>query len=234
MKFMFHLEADRLTGLLYLIVVVSGIFSIAYVPSQLFVSGDSAATVQNIRTSENLYRVGIAVGFICYIAFLLLPLAFYKLFSHVDRHVAQIMVILAVASVPLSLGNLANKLDVLTLISGKVYLNAYSPEQVDAAVMLSLAKYNSGILVAEIFWGLWLLPLGILMYRSRMVPRALGVCLVFGCFGYLVDVFGSTAIPGYNASGLADFATLPASIGEICTCLWLLVLGAKHPQASAG
>ncbi|HXI11772.1 MAG TPA: DUF4386 domain-containing protein [Thermoanaerobaculia bacterium] len=227
MKTLPDVDVGRATGLLYLIVVVSGIFSLAYVPSQLIVPGDGAATFRRIEASENLFRLGIAAGFVCYTAFLLLPLAFYKLLAHVDRRAALLMVLFAVASVPLSLGNLVNKLDVATLISGRSYLRGYSPEQLHAAVMLSLARYNSGVLVAEIFWGLWLLPLGYLVFRSRILPRTLGVFLVLGCFGYLIDVFGRTAVPGYATTTLASLATLPASIGEIGTCLWLLLFGAR-------
>ena len=229
MRLLHSIGVARTTGLLYFIVVLTGIFGLAYVPSQLFVSGDGVATVQNIRASEGLYRLGIAAGFVCCIAFLLLPLSFHRLLSHVDRRAAFLMVGFAVVSVPLSLGNLTNKLDVLTLLSGKAFLSAYSPEQLGAAVMLSLAKYNSGILIAELFWGLWLLPLGILVYRSGMLPRALGAFLILGCFGYLLDVFGRTAVSGYSATALSNYVTLPAAVGEIGTCLWLLAFGAKKP-----
>ena len=224
----------RIAGLLYLVVVLTGIFSLGYVPSQLIVSGDGAATVERIAASESLFRLGVAAGFACYIAFLLLPLALHRLLAHVDSRAAFLMVLFAVVSVPISLGNLVNMLDVMTLLDGKAYLSSYAPEQIHAAVMLSFSRYNSGLLVAQIFWGLWLLPLGYLVFRSRMLPRTLGVLLMLGCLGYLIDVFGSTAAPGYSATYLARFATVPASIGEIGTCLWLVVFGAKNlPKAAA-
>lgn len=228
------ISAARTAGLLYLVVVVTGIFSLGYVPSQLIVSGDGAATVERIVASERLFRLGIAAGFVCYIAFLLLPFALHRLLAHVNRRAAFLMVVFAVVSVPISLSNLVNKLDVVTLISGKPYLSTLSPEQIQTAVMLSLARYNSGVLVAEIFWGLWLLPLGYLIFRSRMLPRALGVLLMLGCFGYLIEVFGTTLIPGYSKTALGRFATLPASIGEIGTCLWLLVVGTRSTPETGG
>lgn len=228
------LSTARIAGLVYLVVVLSGIVSLAYVPSKLTVRDDAAQTVRNITESQELFRAGIAAGFVCYIAFLVLPLLLFRLFGHVDRNAAMLMAVLAVASVPISLLNMVHKLDVLTLLSGKPYLAGYSPEQLNAAVMLSLASYGSGILVAKIFWGLWLLPLGYLVLRSGMIPRVLGLFLVLGCVGYLVDVFGRTLVADYASSAIAGYATLPASVGEIGTCLWLLVFGAGSKPETGG
>jgi hypothetical protein len=204
------------------------------VPSQLIVSGDPARTVENIAASQGLFRFDIASGFICYVAFLFLPLAFYRLLSHVSQSGAMLMVLLAIVSVPIALGNLVNKLDVLTLLSGKAYLAHYSVDQLNAAVMLSLARYDSGVLVAKIFWGLWLLPLGYLVFRSDLLPKVLGILLMLGCFGYLVDVFGATLFSEYSSTNIARFARVPASIGEIGTCLWLVIFGASKRAESVG
>jgi len=224
----------RTTGLIYLIVVMTGILSLAYVPSQLVVPEDANKTVENIRASQDLFRIGIAAGFVCYLAFLLLPLAFYRLLSHVSQNIAVLMVIFAIVSVPISLGNMVNKIEVLTLLSGKAYLASYSAEQLNAAVMWSLARYNNGVLVAKIFWGLWLLPLGYLVFRSGMLPKILGVLLMAGCFGYLIDVFGTALSSAYSLSSIAEFVILPATIGEIGTCLWLVIFGARKQAQSVG
>ena len=99
--------------------------------------------------------------------------------------------------------------------------------------MQSLAAYGNGQWVLEIFWGLWLFPLGYLVVRCRFLPRTLGVLLMAGCAGYLVDFLGRLLIPAYLHSPLADYATLPAAIGEIGTGLWLLVFGARGPARRA-
>ena len=234
MALLTRIGPGRAAGLIYLIVIATGILSLAFVPSQLIVSGDPARTVENIAASQGLFRIDIASGFICYVAFLFLPLAFYRLLSHVSQSGAVLMVLLAVVSVPIALGNLVNKLDVLTLLSGKAYLANYSADQLNAAVMLSLARYDSGVLVAKIFWGLWLLPLGYLVFRSGMLPKVLGILLMLGCFGYLVDVFGATLFSEYSSTNTARFARLPASIGEIGTCLWLVIFGARKRVESVG
>ena len=223
-------KTARTAGLLYLIVVVTGIFSLAYVPSQIMVQGDASATVGNIAASEPLFRLGIVAGFICYTAFLLLPFALYKLLSPVGKNAAVLMVAFAVVSVPISFVNLLNKLDALSLLSGANYLQAFTTEQLHARVMLSLDAYSNGLLVSEIFWGLWLLPFGYLVFKSGFLPKVLGILLMAGCFGYLIDFFGSVLFSGYAETTLANFATKPAALGEIGTCLWLLIMGARERQ----
>lgn len=228
------LGPPRTAGLLYLIVVVTGIISLGWIPSQLIVPGDAARTIANISASEGLYRIGIAAGFVCYTTFLLLPLALYRVLGHVSRSAAVMMVAFALVSVPISLGNLVNRVNVLTLVSGSAHTRGLTPEQLHSAVMLSMAEYSNGILIAEIFWGLWLLPLGYLVFRSRMLPRLLGILLMAGCFGYLFDVFGTTLFVEYPEWSVARFATRPASLGEIGTCLWLVVMGAKERPRDVG
>ena len=225
-------KTARTAGLLYLIVVVTGIFSLAYVPSQIMVQGDASATVGNIAASEPLFRLGIVAGFICYTAFLLLPFALYKLLSPVGKNAAVLMVAFAVVSVPISFVNLLNKLDALSLLSGANYLQAFTTEQLHARVMLSLDAYSNGLLVSEIFWGLWLLPFGYLVFKSGFLPRVLGILLMIGCFGELCDVFGQVLFPGYADTVIASLMAMPGSLGEIGTCLWLLIMGAREPTRS--
>lgn len=223
----------RIAGLLYLVVVLAGIFSIAYVPSQTQVAGDAAATVAKITANTGLFRAGVAAGLVCYTAFLLLPLALFRLLHPHGRTAAVLMVALAAASVPVSLFNLTHKLDVLTLLGNASELHAFGAELVTAQVMLALKAYGNGLLVSKLFWGLWLLPFGWLVFTSRLLPRALGVLLVLGCFGYVIDVFVRLLAPEFAATPMAGYITLPATLGEIGTCLWLLVFGVRAP-AQAG
>ena len=223
-------QAARIAGLLYLIVVISGIFSLAYVPSQINMQGDASTTVSNIIVSESLFRFGIVASFVCYTVFLLLPLALYKLLSGVSKDAAVLMVVFAVVSVPISLISVRSKLDIVSLLSGSDYSRAIETAFVHAQVMVALDKYRNGLLVASVFWGLWLLPFGYLVFKSGFLPRILGVLLMIGCFGYLIDVVGSVILPAYAATPLANFATLPASVGEIGTCLWLLTVGTREPK----
>lgn len=221
-------KTARLAGFLYLIVVITGIFSLAYVPSKLIVRTDAAATFQNIAASEMLFRMSLVSSALCYLAFLLLPFVLYFLLRSVNEMAAKLMVVLAVVSVPISMLNLQNKYAVLTLIDGAEHLKIFSSQQIHSQMMTLLENYNHGILIVQIFWGLWLLPFGFLVYKSGFLPRILGVLLMLGCFGYLISFVGNTMIPDYGETLLARFARMPAAFGEIGTCLWLLIRGIKN------
>jgi hypothetical protein len=223
----------RVAGLLYLVVVVTGMYSLAYVPSHIAMSGDASTVVQNLTASESLFRSGIAAAVVCYIAFLLLPIALYRLLGTVATAPAVLMVAFALASVPISFANLTHRLDVLSILDVGSHLRSLSGEQLHAQVMLSLDAYRNGLLISEVFWGLWLLPFGYLVFKSGFLPRLLGILLMAGCFGYLIDVFGHLLWPGYAESAIADYVRLPAATGEIGTCLWLLIAGARWPRTQA-
>ncbi|WP_103070277.1 DUF4386 domain-containing protein [Aquimarina sediminis] len=218
-------KTARIAGVLYLIIVLTGILSLMYVPSKLIVWDNPSVTFNNIVASESLYRIGIFSGLICYVCFIALPLVLYKLLKKVNKNYAMLMVILAIVSVPISYLNIQNKVDVLTLISGNDYLKIFSVDQLQTQVMLLLESYHNGILIVEVFWGLWLFPFGYLVFKSGFLPKILGVFLMVGCFSYLAMVSGKILFPDYD---IPSFIMLPASIGEIGTCLWLLIMGAKN------
>jgi len=221
----------RLAGLLYLITVVTGIFSLIYVPGQTNVHGDAAATVANIRASEALFRTAIAAGAIGYTAFLLLPLALYRLLSPVNNDIAVVMVVLAVICVPIYFVALANQLDVLTLLEADRIQAASTAEQLQARAMSLLDAYRNRVFVSEIFWGLWLLPFGYLVFKSGFLPRILGMVLMIGCFSYLITYFGELLLPHL---AIPHFVMWPAAFGEIATCLWLLIVGVRKTPLSVG
>jgi hypothetical protein len=223
-------KTARIAGLIYLIVVLSGVFSLMYVPSKLFVSGNSALTYQNIASSETLFRLGIVSGLICYTVFLFLPLVLYKLLKPVNENYAFLMVLLAVVSVPISVINIQNKFAILSLISSSGYLYDLSAAQIQSQVLFYLDQYENGILIVSIFWGLWLFPFGYLVYKSGIFPKFLGILLMLGCFSYLINFLGHTLIPEYSHLGISSYISLPASMGEISICLWLLVTGAKDQK----
>ncbi len=220
----------RTAGFLYLIVVLTGMFSLAYVPSQIPVDDNAAKTVATILANLPLYRLGIVASLVCYCAFLVLPLALYRLLSPYGKNAAVLMVAFAATSVPITYVNILHKFDVLSLLSGADYLHAFTTEQLHAQVMFALDAYDNGLLVSQIFWGLWLMPFGYLVFTSRVLPRLLGVLLMLGCLGYLVSFLGHALHADYVHAGVAGFIRLPAALGEMGTCLWLLIMGARMPM----
>ncbi|MDW9382984.1 DUF4386 domain-containing protein [Chryseobacterium sp. JV558] len=225
-----NIKTFRLAGFFYLIVILTGFFSLMYVPSKLIVWENPVLTFQNISSSVQLFRLGIASSIICYIAFTLLPLTLYQLLKNVDETHAKMMVILVLISIPISFINLQSKFSVLTIIEGADYLKVFDVKYLQAQTMLFLSSYNKGLLIAQIFWGLWLFPFGYLVYKSGFLPKNLGVFLMLGCFGYLINVFGRIVIPHFSDYSISNFITLPATIGEIGTCLWLLLVGVRNKK----
>lgn len=220
----------RLAGFFYLIVIITGFFSLMYVPSKLIIWENPALTFQNISSSAQLFRLSIAGSIICYITFTLLPLTLYQLLKDVNGNYAKLMVILALISIPISFINLQNKFSVLTIIEETDYLKVFDVKQLQSQIMFLLSNYNKGLLIAQVFWGLWLFPFGYLVYKSGFLPKVLGIFLMLGCFGYLINVFGRIAVPHFSDYLISGYITLPATIGEIGTCLWLLLVGIRNKK----
>ncbi|MFD0738499.1 DUF4386 domain-containing protein [Lysobacter koreensis] len=223
----------RTAGLLYLVVVITGLFGLMYVPSQITVRGDAVATLDNILRSESLFRLGIASMLINQIAFLLLPLVLYRLLRSVGQNAAVLMVALAVTSVPITLVALAHRLDALSLLGGSDYVAALSIAERNALVMTALKAYGNGILVTTVLWGLWLLPFGYLVFRSGFLPRLLGALLIVGGIGLTADVFGTVLSREFAHTSLSTILASSSSVGEIGICLWLLIVGVRGRAAVA-
>lgn len=212
----------RWAGFTYLVVIATGFFSLGYVPGKIAAPGDPPAMLANVVSHEGLFRAGIASFMVEQVAFLLLPLLLFRLLCTVNRVAAVAMVALAVTAVPIALVGVAHRLDALWLLTGA---GALPVDTVSAMARLSLSSYGHAIFLANLFWGLWLLPFGYLAFNSGMLPRALGVLLVLGGAGYLVDVFADLLLPLYADTTFFSYVHLPAALGEVGICLWLLVMG---------
>lgn len=221
-------KTARIAGLLYLVVVLSGIFSLMYVPSTIIVEGNASLTFQNITSQESLFRLWIVSGLLCYTFFLFLPLVLYKLLKPVNENYAKLMVLLAVISVPIFFLNAQNLFNVLSLVSSANSYLGFSVEQIQSQVMLYLNQYDNGLRIVHIFSGLWLFPFGYLVFKSGFLPKFLGILLMLGCFGYLINFLGNSLISNYSEIGIASYIQLPASLGEIGICFWLLIMGVKE------
>jgi hypothetical protein len=220
----------KVAGLIYVIITITGVFSILYVPLQLIEWSDASATVQNIIDSEALYRMGIIISLLTNVLFLILPFVLYRLLGSVNRTMAGLMVLFAVISVPVTLVALGSKFDVLSMLQSSESVSELETEQLQSAVMASLYTSKNLTFVATIFWGLWLFPFGWLVYNSGFLPKFFGVFLMVGCFGYLIEFVALTLWPdGYSTSGISNFIHIPSAIGEIGIAFWLLIRGIKNP-----
>ncbi len=218
----------RLAGLLYVLISIVGFFAMGYVPNKLIVHGNAAATANNVAAHETLFRLGIAGALIGQAGFIFVALALYDLLKGVNRRNAALMVILIVVSIPMAILNELNSFAALVLVRGADFLSIFDKPQRDALAMLFLNLHGRGFVVCEIFWGLWLFPLALLVYRSRFLPRFLGVWLALAGFAWVILSLTSTLLPQYQDR--VNSYLQPAIIGEIVFMLWMLIRGAK-PQA---
>jgi hypothetical protein len=218
----------RLAGLLYILTSIVGFFGLGYVPGKLIVQGNAAATASNIAASETLFRLGIASNLIGQAGFIFVALALYDLLKGVNRRQASLMLILIVVSVPITFLNELNSMAALFLAKGVDFVSVFEKPQREALTMLFLKLHGRGFVVAEMFWGLWLFPLGLLVYRSRFLPRFLGVWLALAGFAWVILSLTGILLPEY--ADKVNTYSQPAIIGEIAFMLWLAIRGAR-PQA---
>lgn len=222
----------RIAGLIYLLLTIAAPVRFMIIPSALFVPGNAAATAANIAAHETLFRFGIVSDLCCGVICIFLTLALYRLFQGVDRNLAVLMVILGgLLPGAIDFFNVLNDAAALLLVRGVDVLSAIEKPQRDALAMLFLRLHGQEIVAAEIFWGLWLFPLAALVYRSRFLPRFLGVWLVINGFAYLAMSFTGLLLPQYE-DRVGNIA-FPALLGEMAFVLWLLIKGAKEQPVNA-
>ena len=219
-------HSARMAGLLYLLMSLPAPFCLIYIPSFFNASGDATTVANRIRSSEFLFRAGLAAELYAWVMFIFVGLALYHLLQEVHRKQALLMLVLVLVSVPLSLFNDIFQIAALTLASGTPFTSALDQRQLDALAALFLNLHESGFLLSEIFWGLWLFPLGILIYQSHFLPRFLGVLLFPAGFAYLAVVLTTVLFPHYL--DLVSRIAGKLQLGELPTILWLMIMGAKN------
>jgi hypothetical protein len=220
-------KAARLAGFLWLLMFVFGPIA-QIVRDKLFIAGDMGATANNINANEFLFRIGFVSDLIMMIVYVLLPLALYKLFSEVNKNLSIIMVIFVMLGTSINMINLLNEFSALHMLSGTEYLSAFTDAQLQAKAMLSYDLYLHGYEIANIYFGLWLIPLGLLVYKSGFLPKALGILLIVGGSGLLMNVFVHFLFPSYLI--INAILLIPQIIAEILFMLWILIRGINESK----
>jgi len=220
-------KAARLAGSLYVLSSLPAPFSLLYIPSVFMVMGDATATANKLRASQSLFRFGIVAELISATLFIFMGLALYDLLKGINKQHALLMLTLILISVPISYGNELNRVVALILSNGAHLSSALDQHQLDALVMTFLHLHGDGLLLAQIFWGLWLFPFGILVYRSGFLPRILGVLLNPAGIGYVAASLTSLLLPPYG-NIVFNVAAVLGLAGEGSTMFWLLIKGAKN------
>ena len=221
----------RIAGLFYLSLMTAPL-RLMYIPGKLFVSGNAAATANNIAAHETLFRLGIVSDLFTATMAIFLTLALYRLFKPVNQNLAAVMVILGSLMVtPIYFMNTLNDAAALLFARGADFLSVFDTQQRQAMAMLFLRLHHQGVVANEIFWGLWLVPFGLLVYKSGFIPRFLGIWLIINGFAYVVISFTGLLFPRYEATVFNS--AFPVMLGEVAIMLWLLIKGVKTRPLAA-
>jgi hypothetical protein len=213
----------RIAGVLYLLVGIFGGFAEGFVEPKMYVAGNAAATAGNVVANAGLVRMGVVSDLLDQTFFIFLALTLYILLQHVNKSVARAMVVLVALAVGITCLNTVFEFEGLRVATGAVNLGTGS----NAQVLLLLDTQHYGIFIAQIFFGLWLVPLGYLAYQSRgLFPKWLGVLLIVGGACYLVDLLALFLVPDFDKV-IHGFITIPSALAEITMVLYLLVIGVR-------
>ena len=222
----------RVAGLLYFLASIVMIFGYLYVPRTFIVNGDAAATVHRIVEGERMYRVTVLASLAGQILFILTVLNLYELFRGVDRKLARSMAVLVLVAIAAELVVIANRMAPIDLLVGNQFLSVFSTSQREALSLGFLYLGGNLSLVLTMFWGLWLIPFGLLVIRSGFFPKVLGILLILAGSGYVVTSAAFFLVPDQLAA--IRRVVSPLYFGEVPIILWLLFVGAKVPEVAVG
>ena len=218
----------RIAGLLYLVVGIFGGFAAGYVSPRVYAPGDAATTAGNVLANTGLIRIGVVADLFQATVLVFLGMALYLLLKHVHTNAAAAMVVLVAIGTTLMCLDKVFHVAALRVATNTSYAADFGAAGSNALVLLLLDMHHHGYLIAQIFFGLWLVPLGYLAYRSGMFPKALGVALILGGSSYLIDLLAAFLIPDLGKQ-IHGFLAIPPTIGEVWMVGYLLVKGVRVP-----
>ncbi len=218
-------KTARIAGFLYFMYIVTSIIADLF---GRFVFADAPSTVNHITAHESLFRIGLVTSLFSYVLFLLAAWALYVLLKSVNKDVALLFLLLNLGGFAILVYSHLNLLSSLMLLSGADYLKVFQPDQLQAQAMLFINLYKNGSTIAQIPYGVWLFPLGYLVFKSGFLPKILGILLIVDCFGLLIYVCQRFLLPGYE---VISYPCLVISfIAEVSLTLWLVIKGVKDQK----
>lgn len=214
----------HLAGVLYLLVIVFGVFAELFVRKKLIIPGNPGQSVQQILANQALFRVGFISDLLMQLSFFFLALALFRLLEKVNQSYASFMVLCVAIGVAIMCLNMLNQYAVILILEKSNFMEVFEPSQTEALIALFMELQRNGYRIAQVFFGLWLLPLGYLSYHSGFIPKIIGILLIIACFSFLLDFLLFFGISDYPAK-LSSIVTFPTTIAEFAMCFWLLIVG---------
>lgn len=224
-------KMGRIAGLIFLVLVITGVFAEFFVRQKLYVLNDPAATTQNIIENQWLFRLGFVSDLAMSTLFFIYGYVLYLIFKSVNKNISLFLLLCAVISVAMFCQNSLNQFAVLELLINTDYSEAFKPEQLNILSLFFQNIHNKGYAVNQIFYGLYLFPLGYMIIKSGIVPKIIGVFLILGFLGDLIEVAVYFLFPNAE-SVILDNITIFADIGEFSLCLWFLIMGVRSHKLS--
>jgi hypothetical protein len=217
----------RIAGVLYLLVGIFGGFAEGYVEPKMYVAGNAAATAANVVANGGLVRMGVVADLMDGTFFVFLALTLYILLKHVHKSVARAMLVLVALATGITCLVAGFESEGLRVATDTSYAAALGTAGSNALVMVLLDMQHYGLLIAQIFFGLWLAPLGYLAYKSAgLFPKWLGVVLIVGAACYIADLLAAFLVPDFGQM-IHAYIVIPCAIAEISMVVYLLVIGVK-------
>ena len=216
----------RLAGVLYLLVGIFGGFAQGFVYPKIYVAGDAATTAANLIANSGLVRLGVVADFFDNVIWVFLGLTLFGLLKHVNKNAARAMVVLVAIGASITMLNAVFEFEGMRVATGAVNLGGFGAAGSNALALLLVDAQHYGLLIASIFFGLWLVPLGYLAYKSGWFPRALGVTLIVGGACYLIDMLAAFLLPDIGKA-IHGYVNIASAIAEIWMVGYLLVIGVK-------
>ena len=219
----------RIAGLLYLIVIATGLFAEIFVRQAFKVSGDALTTANNIQSSEMLFRLGIVADIVNFICGLPCVLIIYYLFKRINKYLLQLALIFVIIQTAIIAVNLLNQTSPLLILGNNVYLKSFQPNQLATLSQLSLNIQGVGYSIGLVFFGFYCLLVGYVIFKSKMVPKLLGILYIISGTGYLINSFTMLLSKGFT-NPIFSYVAIPIFIGELSFCLWLLIKGIDNSE----
>jgi hypothetical protein len=218
-------KTARIAGFLYFIYIATSIIGNEF---GRFVGVDAPVTINNIMAHESLFRIGLVISLFSGVLLLLAAWALYVLLKPVNKNMALLFLLLNLGGFAIFYFSMLDLFASLLLLSGADYLKVFQPDQIQAQAMFFINLYKNGYIIAQIPYGVWLFPLGYLVFKSDFFPKILGTLLIVDCFGLLFYVLQRFLLPGYEVISIPCLAV--SFIAELSLTLWLLIKGVKDQK----
>lgn len=218
-------KTARFAGFLYFLQIPLGVFGFVYVPTVLIIPGNMTASITNILDHEFLFRLGMVSTILCALVTVATAYFIFKVLEPVNKNSAKWIAVFALIAAPITMLNELNNVAVLVLLKGNDYSSALNSAQMNTLISLFFDLHKYGLQLSGIFFGLWLLPMGYLVFKSNYIPKVIGVFLIITCLGYLIDFLLFFLAPNFGVT-VSDFTWL----GEVMMVLWLLIKGVNEEK----